>query len=151
MDPDKTTPDEPLVDPNLNPDSKTAVTSLPNTTPLLLNANAVCKTNESLNITAQEILDLFIDTDLHDTLQFFQFTGLPQHGSLLLNGEPVLETRQDIRLEEILELVYIPDLDYFGQDFFTWNATDGKEYAVQDSVYRLSIQKPFAWFPSILK
>ena len=149
IDPGKDTPDEPIVDPNHNPDSKIAVTQLPNTAPLLLNTNAVCKINTPLNITPQEMVTLFIDTDIHDAIQFLQFTSLPQHGTLFLNGEPVLESHQDIQPDDILELIYLPNTDYFGQDTFTWNATDGKEYAMLDSTYRLSIQKPFVWFPTV--
>ena len=82
---------------------------------------------------------VFFDlADAGDTLQAIRITSLPDNGELRLAGVPVV-VDQEIPAEDLDELVYRPDVDYFGSDVFSWNARDHNDYALQPAEVSITI------------
>ena len=73
-----------------------------------------------------------------DELQHIRIESLPDHGELHLAGA-LVGSGAVISAENIGSLKYIPDPDYFGNDEFLWNATDGREYATSPASCILEI------------
>jgi hypothetical protein len=69
----------------------------------------------------------FTDADAGDQLVKVKITSLPVHGILKLGGSPVT-IDQEISVEDLILLVYYPDISYF--DAFGWNGSDGTDYAL---------------------
>jgi gliding motility-associated-like protein len=61
------------------------------------------------------------------------------NGSLFLNGNEILSSSIQIALEDINELVYVPDPDYNGSDQFNWNASDGLDFATEGATITMVI------------
>lgn len=73
-----------------------------------------------------------------DELQHIRIESLPDHGELHLAGA-LVGSGYVISAENIGSLKYIPDPDYFGDDEFLWNATDGRVYAASPASCILKI------------
>ncbi|MFA0413341.1 choice-of-anchor U domain-containing protein [Vibrio renipiscarius] len=56
-----------------------------------------------------------------DSLEKIKITSLPANGTLILNGNPVIEN-QEIVNSDFGNLTYTPNLDIFGNDSFYWQA-----------------------------
>ncbi|MCG8306344.1 MAG: gliding motility-associated C-terminal domain-containing protein [Cytophagales bacterium] len=90
----------------------------------------------------------FSDAD-GDTLRSWKMASVPQYGRVFLDGAEI-SVNEEVRVDEINSLAYVPRKDYFGLDIFDWNASDGKDYALipqRLSVFITSVNDP----PEILK
>jgi hypothetical protein len=78
-------------------------------------------------------------TDLeNDTIVAMKIVSLPTNGILTLYAAPV--TAGDVvYIYEIEHLYYTPDTDYNGSDSFTFNATDGADYAASDASVNITV------------
>ncbi len=94
-------------------------------------------TIENISVTMDEddvksfIADIFFDKytdDLDRPLSKIKVKGLPLQGELTLAGTAV-SLNQEIVLADIEYLQYEPKDDYFGDDEFTYNASNGLKYA----------------------
>ena len=71
----------------------------------------------------------FSDADAQDSLQKIKVTSLPAHGVLTLDGNDVAAD-DEIAHADLSKLFYTPNADYFGDDSFGYNGSDGEAYAV---------------------
>jgi len=79
--------------------------------------------------------------DAGDELKYIKITQTPSNGLLRL-GESEVATDQKIEQDEISDLNYLPNLNYFGEDIFFWIASDGlseSEVAAEVQVSVISI------------
>ena len=63
-----------------------------------------------------------------DELKEIKIVNTPQQGRLYLTGT-ALAVNDVIPSKELAKLKYVPNNDYYGEDKFGWNGSDGKEYA----------------------
>ena len=71
--------------------------------------------------------DLFLTTD-SKTLALIQITRSPVHGTLrILNN--VISEGEEIPVDQLNNLKYTPDQDFFGKDYFSWKGSDGILYS----------------------
>lgn len=82
---------------------------------------------EDLIIPAEVFEAGFLDPE-GDLLAGIQVASLPQHGMLLLNGEPV-SAGQWIPYENLGNLLYRSDRQSQGRDFWHWRAHDGSSFS----------------------
>lgn len=82
----------------------------------------------------------FHDQNLGDALQMVKFVTLPANGSLQLNGS-LVTAGQEILASEIYSLIYTPTTGFTGTDTFTWNGSDGEQYADADATVELTVQE----------
>ncbi|MCB8942419.1 MAG: hypothetical protein H6658_01460 [Ardenticatenaceae bacterium] len=99
----------------------------PNTPPLITDLSVIGNEDVGYTFTTAEFVAQFSDSD-GDEMQFVQLTSLPLSGTLSLGGMPIT-LGQTIYVAELDTLVYEPDPDWFGEDSFDWNGSDGYEYA----------------------
>jgi hypothetical protein len=78
-------------------------------------------------------------TDLeNDSIVGMKIVTLPASGVLTLYAQPV--TAGDVvYIYEIEHLFYTPNTDFNGSDSFTFNATDGDDYAASDATVNISV------------
>ncbi|MBN1925871.1 MAG: tandem-95 repeat protein [Prolixibacteraceae bacterium] len=74
----------------------------------------------------------FEDADPNDELQQIEITSLPEHGILNYNVAPVV-IGQIVNYSQISRLNFVPDTDWNGTDHFLYNASDGTDWALNDS------------------
>ncbi|HIK13234.1 MAG TPA: calcium-binding protein, partial [Oscillatoriaceae cyanobacterium M33_DOE_052] len=79
----------------------------------------------------------FSDVD-NDSLNKIQITSLPANGTLQLSGGNVT-LNQEILTANIPNLIFIPAADYNGNSSFTWNGSDGSNYAPTAATANLTI------------
>jgi len=83
----------------------------------------------------------FIDDD-GDSLISIVVKNLPDHGQVKL-GDVQLGENDVVKANDIKNLVYVPDENYNGFDFFNWNASDGRDYALNDGLASITINSEF--------
>ncbi|WP_199250065.1 Calx-beta domain-containing protein [[Phormidium] sp. ETS-05] len=108
-----------------------------NTIPTVSN---IAKTgNEDNNITflAADFTAVFSDVD-NDSLNKIKITSLPANGTLQIGGTNVI-LNQEILLGSISSLTFTPAANYNGSSSFTWNGSDGSNYAPTDATTNLTI------------
>jgi len=95
--------------------------------------------NEDNNITfaAADFTNGFSDAD-GDSLNKIKITSLPANGTLQLSGTNVT-LNQEILLASIPNLTFTPTANYNGSSSFTWNASDGSNYATTDATANLTV------------
>ena len=96
------------------------------------------KEDNDFTFSKKVFVDAYSDAD-NDTIQLIKIVSLPSHGTLLLNGSMV-NADDEININNINQLVYSPDPDYYGNDLFEWNAFDGKGYSATKSTATFFIQ-----------
>lgn len=94
--------------------------------------------NQQYQFTAQKFTDIFYDADPGDVLQFITITELPLNGALLLSGSQV-NLNDTIRTADLGNIVYKPKDFFSGQDYFFWNASDGKSMSLNTSIVNVTI------------
>ena len=67
-----------------------------------------------------------------------RITSLPVQGDIYLNGD-LIESSEEILFNQLESITYQPDLNYFGEDGFTWNAYDGISYALDSATVSISV------------
>lgn len=75
-----------------------------------------------------------------DTANGTKITSVPLHGTLK-NGTSVVENDDDIA--SIINLTYIPNIGYYGNDSFGWNGMGTKGIRSTDAVMTVQIQQNF--------
>ncbi len=94
--------------------------------------------DQSYTFSIEEFTSAFSDADPGDELIFIKIMELPLNGSLLLNNKLVNEG-DTIYRADLNKLVFKPDENYFGLNFFTWTASDGKSLALTPSRVDINI------------
>lgn len=102
-----------------------------NNRPVLSNINVNLDEDTQFQFTKQLFANRFNDAD-GDPLVAVRIDALPINGVLSL-GDEAVNTTQVIEADDLDRLVYMPNQDYFGFDEFTWNATDGRDFALNSA------------------
>ncbi|WP_199245382.1 cadherin-like domain-containing protein [[Phormidium] sp. ETS-05] len=103
-----------------------------NTIPTVSNISKTGDEDNIITFSAADFTSAFSDAD-GDSLNTIQITSLPANGTLLLNGVNVT-LNQDIGPANIFSLTFTPTADYNGSTSFTWNGSDGSNYATPATV-----------------
>ena len=107
-----------------------------NTPPVITDLSVVVLLGTPYTFTDSVFQEHYTDEDNSpstDGLVLVQITSLPSNGTLFLNETPI--TQNDIRqgvfisAVDVEQLVYVSNQGYLGEDQFTWNASDGAEFA----------------------
>jgi gliding motility-associated-like protein len=104
------------------------------------NVNSISlSTNEDVPIVfqPQKFKDAYTDPD-GDPIKELQFTQLPSHGRLLINGQ-VLQAGDKVPVTAVPSVSYISNQDYVGQDTLHWTASDGLSYSKDNPYISISI------------
>ncbi|WP_199248245.1 FG-GAP-like repeat-containing protein [[Phormidium] sp. ETS-05] len=99
--------------------------------------------NEDSNITfaAIDFTSAFTDAD-GDPLNKIKITSLPANGTLQLSGSGNVSLNQEILLADIPNLIFTPTTNFNsnnGSSSFTWNGSDGSNYAPTDATANLTV------------
>ncbi len=108
-----------------------------NTIPTLSAISTSGNEDSPIPFTAADFTSAFSDAD-NDALNKIKITSLPANGTLTLSGGNV-SVNQEILLADIPNLAFIPNPDFNGSSSFTWNASDGSNYAPADASVNLTI------------
>jgi gliding motility-associated-like protein len=108
-----------------------------NNRPVLSNINVNLDEDTPFQFTKQIFVNRFNDAD-GDELVSIRIDALPANGALTL-GEELVTVAQVIEADDLDRLIYMPRQDYFGFDEFTWNATDGRDFAINSARVNLVI------------
>jgi len=108
-----------------------------NTIPTVSNINKTGNEDNNITFTAADFTAAFSDVD-NDSLNKIQITSLPANGTLQLSGGNVT-LNQEILTANIPNLIFIPAADYNGNSSFTWNGSDGSNYAPTAATANLTI------------
>lgn len=119
-----------------------------NQPPVLSNLELAISSSDTYLFTADLFQGAYSDPDNFPTesgLAAIRIVTLPQTGQLRLNQEPVTEEQLGvngllIRQENISQLSYVQTSNEAATDAFTWNATDGAEFAEQNATVTFAIQ-----------
>ncbi|MBF0157934.1 MAG: FecR domain-containing protein [Magnetococcales bacterium] len=100
-----------------------------NDAPTLITGTISGTENQSLALTAAMFTSRFKDVD-GDALATVRITGLPDHGVLNLNGQPVT-LDQEIAASELGNLQFVPNEGEYwsGSTDLTWQGSDGTVYS----------------------
>jgi hypothetical protein len=112
-------------------DTFTVVVNPINDAPLL-ETISYDNTLEDIDVTLSRLTFkiAFMDEIEGDTMTSVIIKTLPQNGSLF-QGESEIEAESEINFENG-DIVYHPNQDFYGFDSFTWNASDGQDFAESD-------------------
>ncbi|MCK5704980.1 MAG: gliding motility-associated C-terminal domain-containing protein, partial [Cyclobacteriaceae bacterium] len=88
--------------------------------------------NQDYKFKLDDFKNLFDDIDSNDSLVYIIITGLADHGRLTL-GSDLVNENDIIFSNEIDQLIFTPDRNYSGLNFFTWKASDGKASSLSES------------------
>jgi hypothetical protein len=108
-----------------------------NDAPVVTNINRQIVINGSLQLFRNPFEDAYTDIE-SDPLQRIIITSLPNHGKLKNNNVDVM-LNQEIAVANI-SLNYVPDLNYVGDDFFEWRASDRTTGMSLSNTARVNIQ-----------
>lgn len=87
----------------------------------------------SYNFSANDFINNYGNPD--GELQEIKIEALPVNGTLSLGESPVTEG-QSVDINALDQLVYTPNLNYYGMDSIIWNATDGNRFSEESaSIY----------------
>ncbi|MCY2994596.1 MAG: Ig-like domain-containing protein [Planctomycetota bacterium] len=109
-----------------------------NVAPTVENGTLSVDQNGTRNITPQEIRNGFHDID-GNSMQLLLIADLPQHGTLTVNGIPVSTPNTEIPMASISIVTFTPHLNYHGTDRFTWNGSDGLQYAAVPATVNITV------------
>jgi uncharacterized delta-60 repeat protein len=100
----------------------------PNTAPTVTSFDKSGTEDTTLSLSAADFTGSFSDAD-NDTLQKIQVTALSADGALKLNGATVA-LNQEIAVADLDNLTFAPNSNFAGLTSFSWNGSDGLDYAV---------------------
>jgi hypothetical protein len=81
---------------------------------------------------------VFTDSNEDDSLQHIRIATLPAHGVLNV-GNAAVRVGQQLTLDQINALVFVPDTNWNGSTSFLWNGSDGTAYAAYNATATLNI------------
>jgi len=108
-----------------------------NNRPELLPVSIEIKEDEVFYFEKDHFVSSFYDED-GDTLYSIKAANLPEFGSLFLN-DILIDGEIEVESDDIQNLSYIPNQDYFGFDVFDWSASDAKDFALIPKRVRILI------------
>ncbi|GAB4187245.1 MAG: hypothetical protein OHK0057_34810 [Thermoflexibacter sp.] len=108
-----------------------------NDPPVVTNINRQIIINGSLQLFSNPFEEAYADIE-SDPLQRIIITSLPNNGKLKNNNVDVV-LNQEISVADI-NLNYEPNLDYVGNDFFEWRASDRATGMSLSNIARVNIQ-----------
>ena len=88
----------------------------------------------------------YSDADPTDALQTVKITVLPAHGTLEFSGTAVT-AGEEIPATDLVDLTYQAAAGYGGDDFFSWNGSDGLAYAGSDAAVSIAVIIPPSFTP----
>ncbi|MEM8964820.1 MAG: Ig-like domain-containing protein [Bacteroidota bacterium] len=94
--------------------------------------------NQTISFAAIDFTSPFADAD-GETLQKIQITTLPENGTLFLNGITV-NAEDEIPVDLLDQLIFVPDATFSGTVTFGWNGSDGTNYADTSSTVSIAIE-----------
>ncbi|NJN25074.1 MAG: tandem-95 repeat protein [Cyclobacteriaceae bacterium] len=101
----------------------------PNNLPQLSNLNDITiEEDQNYTFNASIFKDAFTDGDPNDSLVAIKFIEVPANGKLMLEEREINEN-DSIGLLDIELLKLVPQQDFNGINFFTWNGSDGRDFA----------------------
>jgi Ca2+-binding RTX toxin-like protein len=115
--------------------------------PTLTNSNKTENEDNNITFTATDFTAGFTDTG-GNSLSKIKIIALPANGILSLNGTAVT-VNQEINAADLGHLTFTPNPDFNGSDSFTWNGSDGTNYATTDSTVNLTVN-PIQDIPTLL-
>ena len=103
----------------------------------------------SLGFSSTEFAEQFSDPE-DGSFNGIYIRSKPERGTLTLRGEEVTNNRINgagpdglqVTASEFATLAYQAPGDYFGEDQFLWNATDGTTFAANSKPVRIAINPP---------
>ncbi len=108
-----------------------------NTIPTVSNIAKTGNEDNNITFTTADFTNAFTDAD-GDSLNKIKITSIPTNGTLKLSGTNVA-LNQEILLASISSLTFTPTADYNGSSSFTWNGSDGSNYATTDATANLTV------------
>ncbi len=108
-----------------------------NQSPILIDINKIADEDTPITFTQIDFTDAFDDAD-NDDLVKVQILNLPNNGTLQLNGETV-SLNQEIALNDLNSINFIPDENFNGSVNFSWNGFDGELYALESANVTITV------------
>ncbi|HIK12454.1 MAG TPA: DUF4347 domain-containing protein [Oscillatoriaceae cyanobacterium M33_DOE_052] len=108
-----------------------------NTIPTVSNISKTGNEDSNITFAAADFTAGFTDAD-GNSLNKIQITSLPANGTLQLSGGNVT-LNQEILLASIPNLTFIPAANFNGSSSFTWNGSDGSNYAPTAATANLTV------------
>jgi hypothetical protein len=105
------------------------------TTPTVSNISLSTSSNKAKTFRGSIFSAAFVSPGAGITEVVFT---LPAHGTLTLAGVPI-QASQRIAFNKLGRLAYRPDKNFAGTDTFTWNASDGTQYATGSSLISIQV------------
>ena len=107
-----------------------------NDRPTLSDLSKTGNEDTDITFTESDFTAAFEDLVEQDSLSQIKITSLPDNGTLKLNGTAVT-VNQEIAAADIGNLTFTPNANFNGTTSFTWNGSDGSDYA--DAVATVSL------------
>jgi len=108
-----------------------------NFAPVVSSIHASVPENSKITFTNATFSAAYSDED-SDQLQKIKISSVPAHGHLQLNNAAVT-VNTEVPGASLNQLAYIPDNGFTGDDQWTWNASDGKNYALIDAPFMITV------------
>jgi len=109
-----------------------------NTLPSVSDFDVVAEEDVPYVFTAAEFDAAFSDPDALHSLESVQIISLPANGTLALLGTPVT-VGQEIFTADLANLTYQGNLDFNGDDAFSWDGSDGRDYSGAPALVNLTV------------
>ena len=100
----------------------------PNALPVVTDVSKAGLEDSTVTFAAGDFAAQFSDAD-DDALNRIMITSLPANGTLKLNNVAVT-LNQEIAAANLHHLTFVPTTHWSGITYFSWNASDGMDYAV---------------------
>ena len=108
-----------------------------NDLPVLSDLSFVVEEDGLFSISDSVFLSSFNDID-NVQMSRITITSLPSHGDIYFDGS-LVNANEEILFNQLDSITYQPDVDYFGDDIFTWNAYDGVSYALDSAIISITV------------
>ena len=108
-----------------------------NIPPIVSNINIDVQEDSSLYLKSNDFKSSFSDIT-GDTLNKVIISTLPTNG-YLIHQKDTLKTSIQLNISEMDSLVYLPLKNYFGNDTFYWNGSDGELYAEDSALVIITV------------
>ncbi|MBL9156129.1 MAG: cadherin-like domain-containing protein [Verrucomicrobiales bacterium] len=105
--------------------------------PTLTNVNVNGTEDVQLNFTAANFTASFNDVN-GDSLNRIRITSLPANGTLRVNSTAV-NVNDEVLAASLANLNFVPGPNFNGNTSFTYNASDGQDYAVTGATVNIAI------------
>ncbi len=103
--------------------------------------------NTTIPFATVDYTSRFTDPD-NDPMTKIKVLSLPLNGTLFLTGNPIL-VNQEIATANLLNITFVPALNWTGNTEFIWNGFDGTNYALQPDKVFISVSPLQATRPTV--